>query len=363
MVIGGWLALIPHVKESIGLSKSELAIALLGMSSALLIVLQIAGRTVTRIGVRRLFLYAFPAQAAASLLPLWAPTQIWLFTALAAFGAAIAFMEVALNVYAGRLERAVGRLIMNRCHGSWALGLMIGSALATGIAPVSSPLGAMLLIGLATVVAGVLGALRLPKFGETEVRQKLPRRRFRELPPALLAIGLFMMTITLAEGATADWAAVYLSERILSELTEAGIAVTIFSGFMAVARFSGDILKHLFGAVNLARGSIAAAIAGLVLLTLPLPTSAAYIGFALVGLGVASGYPLGVSAVAALDDTHEAGNVALMSTFALTGFLIGPPAIGFLGEAFGLRVAFATMIPALVLCLYFARWLRPKHAG
>ncbi len=359
MVIGSWLALIPHVKETIGLSKSELAIALLGMPTALLISLQFVGRVVTRVGVRRLFLFAFPVQAIAALLPILAPSQIWLFAALAAFGAAIAFMEVALNVYAGRLEKAAGRLIMNRCHGFWAIGLMIGSAIATGVAPTATPLGAMALIAFATALAGVLVASRLPKFGETSGGQILPRRRLRDLPTALLAIGLFMLTVTLAEGAMADWSAVYLSERTSSELTEAGIAVTIFAGFMAAARFSGDILKHRFGAVNFARGSIATAIAGLLLLILPLPIAAAFVGFAFVGLGVASGYPLGVSAVAALDDTHEAGNVALMSTFALTGFLIGPPVIGFLGEAFGLRVGFAILVPALLFCLYFAGWLRP----
>ena len=361
MVIGGWLALIPHVKESIGLSKSELAIALLGMPSALLIALQIAGRTVSRVGVRTLFLFAFPLQAIASIFPLLANSQLWLFVALAAFGSATAFMEVALNVYAGRVEKAAGRLIMNRCHGFWALGLMVGSAFATALAPNAKPLGAMLLIAFVTALAGALVASRLPKFGETEVRQVLPRRRLSDLPLALLAIGLFMLTVTLAEGGMADWSAVYLSERMSSELSEAGIAVTIFSGFMAVARFSGDILKYRCGAVNLARGSIATAIAGLALLILPLPLSSAYVGFALVGLGVASGYPLGVSAVAALDDEYEAGNVALMSTFALTGFLIGPPVIGFLGEAFGLRVGFAGMVPALLLCLYFAGWLRPAE--
>ncbi|MGI9389651.1 MAG: MFS transporter [Boseongicola sp.] len=358
MVIGSWLALIPHVKETIGLSKSELAVALLGMPSALLVALQIAGRTVARFGVRRLFLYAFPLQAIASLFPILAPSQIWLFVGLAVFGSAVAFMEVALNVYAGRMEKAAGRLIMNRCHGFWALGLMFGSALATGIAPLSTPLMAMMFIAFASALVGVAMALQLPKFGEIAVGQAPPRRQLRDLPLALLAIGSFMLTVTLAEGAMADWSAVYLSERMSSGLTEAGIAVTVFSGFMAVARFSGDILKRQFGAVNLARGSVALAIAGLLLLILPLPIAVAYVGFAFVGLGVASGYPLGVSAVAALDDTHEAANVALMSTFALTGFLIGPPVIGFLAEAFSLRIGFAALIPALLLCLYLAGWLR-----
>ena len=361
MAIGSWLALIPHVKATIGLSKFELAIALLGMPSALLIALQLAGRIVSRIGVRRLFLFAFPLQGIASLLPIIAPSQAWLFVGLAAFGGAVAFMEVALNVYAGRMEKAAGRLIMNSCHGFWALGLMTGSAIATGIAPIATALGAMALIAFVSALVGILVALRLPKVGEVTSTQNLPRRRLSDLPPALLAIGLFMLTVTLAEGAMADWSAVYLSERLSAELTEAGIAVTIFSGFMAVARFSGDALKRRFGAVNLARGSVATAIAGLLLLVLPLPIAAAYIGFAFVGVGVASGYPLGVSAVAALDDVYEAGNVALMSTFALTGFLIGPPLIGFLGEAFGLRVGFAVLVPALLLCLYFADWLRPAE--
>ena len=31
LAIGGWLALIPHVKETLSLSKGELALALLGM--------------------------------------------------------------------------------------------------------------------------------------------------------------------------------------------------------------------------------------------------------------------------------------------------------------------------------------------
>ena len=53
-----------------------------------------------------------------------------------------------------------------------------------------------------------------------------------------------------------DWSAVYLSERQSIEVAEAGIAVTIFAGFMAFGRFCGDWLKQRFGALVLARGSV-----------------------------------------------------------------------------------------------------------
>ena len=68
--IGGWLALIPVIKESIGLSKGELALALIGMPIALIPSLQVAGRILSRFGPRRVLWTFFPLQAAASVLPI-----------------------------------------------------------------------------------------------------------------------------------------------------------------------------------------------------------------------------------------------------------------------------------------------------
>lgn len=362
VAIGCWLALIPFVKDTLGLSKAELSVALLGAPIALLITLQIAGKAVGLFGVRKLFLVAFPAQAVTSVLPIVAVSQFTLFLGLATFGASIALMEVALNVYAGRIEKKAARLIMNRCHGFWALGLMTGSIVISTLSGALSPLGAMMFGSFITAAIGFYLALGLPKVGEEDSKRAPPRRKFSELPRPLFLIAIFMFAMTLTEGAMADWAAIYLSERMQTNLTEAAIAVTIFSGFLAAGRFAGDWIKQRFGALNHARGSIAMTIAGLLFLVLPLPLPFVFLGFAFVGLGVASGYPLGVSAVAALDDVYEAGNVALMSTSALMGFLVGPPLIGFLSEAFGLRVGFMVMIPGLILAFAVARVLQPAES-
>ena len=109
---------------------------------------------------------------------------------------------------------------------------------------------------------------------------------------------------------------------------QAGIAVTIFSAFMAGGRFAGDWLKRHLGGVMLARVTVCSAMLGMLLLVLPLPVVLAYPGFALVGFGVSAAYPLGVSAIAALDDRYESANIAIMATVALGGFLVGPPVIG-----------------------------------
>ena len=362
MAIGAWLALIPYVKDTLELSKFDLSLALLGMPVALLITLQFVGRVVTSIGVRRLLTLTFPAQCAAAFLPLLAGSQLGLFFALAVFGATLAFMEVSINVYAGRIEKKAGAHIMNRCHGFWALGLMIGSFVTSWGAGALGSIPVLAVVAISSTVLGILAARQLPKMGEEGVEHVAPRRKLSEMPPALLAIGAFMLLVTLAEGAMADWSAVYLSERQSVDITEAGIAVTIFAGFMAFGRFCGDWLKARFGALRLARGSVLLAFAGLVCLIAPLPLAFAFLGFALVGMGVAAGYPLGVSAVAALGDSHEAANVAIMSTCALAGFLIGPPVIGVLSDAYGLRFGFAAMIPGLVVCLFLAKWLIPPES-
>ena len=86
LALGGWLALIPEVKETLGLSKGQLAFALMGVPVALVPGLQIAGRVISNFGPRRVATVFFPLQAFAFLLP-FAAWNMWsLFAALFAIG-------------------------------------------------------------------------------------------------------------------------------------------------------------------------------------------------------------------------------------------------------------------------------------
>ncbi len=357
LALGGWLALIPDVKEALALSKGQLAFALMGVPLALLPGLQIAGHVISQYGPRRVATVFFPLQALAFLLPFVAWSTGSLFAALFTIGLMMAFVEVAMNVYAGRLEKREGVMIMNRCHGFWAFGLMMGSGTIALVNAGYTPQ-----IGLALVSAGMgaLAAQSLPRLRGEEDEVRPPRRKARDLPVPLVLIALFMFVVTLTEGVMADWAAVFMAERLGESGSRAALAVTIFSGLMATGRFLGDFFKRRLGAVAHARFTVACAILGLLIVIAPLTPGFSYLGFAMIGFGVAAGYPLGVSAIAALDDRYEAPNIAFAATMAMGGFLIGPPLIGFLSEAFTLAVAFAALIPGLLLALYLTRWLRPE---
>jgi fucose permease len=354
MAFGAWLAMIPYIKVSLGLSKGDLALALLGLPIALIPTLQLASRVVAKIGPRKTFAILLPVQTCVVLLPFLTSGIVGLFMTLALFGAVVAFLEVALNTYAGRLEKSANLTIMSRCHGFWALGVMIGSLLATALFGLG-PILAVFLVCAVSGGTGIWAGLSLPRLkGENDSASVKPQK-LREMPKALFLISMFVFAVTLAEGAMSDWAAVYLAERWGSGPEDAGIAVSIFAGFLAVGRFAGDFLKRKLGARGVARLTVGLAIVGVACLTIPSGVPAIFIGFALVGLGVSIGFPLGISAAAGLDDTHEAQNIATMAMIAMSGFLVGPPFIGFVAEAISLRVALLVLFPGLFVAFWLTR--------
>lgn len=360
LAFGAWLALLPQVQMAIGLNKAELAIALLGMPLALIPCLQVASRVIHHVGPRRLLAAGFVAQPLSLYLPVTASSQWGLFGMLAIGGIVVACMQVSLNVYAGRLEKQTKATVMSRCHGFWALGLMLGSLLAALLA--ADKVTTLMVIAIPAAVLGIWLSLSLPKLaGEADGSASPPRRRLKQIPPALFALSLFATAISMTEGAMSDWAAIYLAERTGGAAHNAGIAVSIYAGFMALGRLLGDAFKVWIGAVGLARLTVGLAIAGLALLILPLPLWAAYLGFALVGLGASVGFPLGVSAAAALDDRYESSNIAIMSSVAIAGFLVGPPLIGFLSESFSLRAGFAALLPGLLAGFWLSAALAPTE--
>jgi predicted MFS family arabinose efflux permease len=355
---GAWLALIPFVKEQLALNKAQLAIALLGMPIGVIPSLQVAGWLMTGVGPPRGRAAAFPAQALVICLPLLATGLISLFLALVATGCIVAMLQVGLNVYAGRLEKQHQVTVMSRCHGFWALGVMVGSLLMAVMAD-APPLLAVAYISVPSAALGVWAALSLERLTGQEGGTSAKRRPLAALPPRLALIALCTLAASMTEGAMSDWAAIYLAERLPDGATHAGSAVSIFAGCLAAGRFLGDWGKIRLGVVTLARFALGLAVVGLLVLIVPLPLWTSYIGFALTGLGVSVGFPLGVSAAAGLDDTHEGANIAIVSTVTMLGFLVGPPLIGTLAEAFTLRTGLAALLPGLLAGIFLARALKP----
>jgi MFS family permease len=125
----------------------------------------------------------------------------------------------------------------------------------------------------------------------------------------------------------------------------------VFAAMVAAGRFGGDALKARFGAVNTARLCGTLALLGAGVLFIAPNEAVALVGFGIIGVGVSVGFPLAVTAAASLTDRAASANVAVLSFVALLGFLIGPPAIGFVAEHADMRWGTACLMPVLLVSL------------
>jgi hypothetical protein len=106
---------------------------------------------------------------------------------------------------------------------------------------------------------------------------------------------------------------------------------------MATGRFAGDALTLRFGAMPLVRGGGLLAALGLGLALVAGSSWAAIVGFGAVGAGFSVAFPLMLARAGSLPGTTPGTAIATVSVFGYTGFLAGPPVIGFVSQATNLR--------------------------
>lgn len=363
IAFGSWLPQIPGVQERLALGPAELAIALLGLPTGILLMLPFAGQLVGRIGSRNTLIFGFPVFLALVPLPVAAPDIVSLFLLLALLGIGLSTIELGLNVEADVIEKRGTASIMNRCHGFWSLGIMTGSLIGAVFLAIEAPpflaigLLSLLLAPVALVVCRALPSHAAP------VAEAEKRSSWRLPGPAILGISLFVFGITMTEGAVADWSAVYLKDVLATSGMATGMGYVVFAMMVSLGRFLGDGAKERLGAVVLARICLSLSLAGMLLVVVAPVTIIVYLGLACVGLGVSVGFPLAVTASADLGDRPAAENVAILSFIALFGFLVGPPMIGFVAELAGLRSGLATLLPPLILSMALAGLLHRRKAA
>ncbi|MCT4609671.1 MAG: MFS transporter [Pelagimonas sp.] len=356
LILGAWFPRIPQVQDALGLSAGQLAFALMGMPLGLLTALAFGARLAEALGTRRLLMAAALTQGALFPLPAFAWSGESLFALLAIAGLALALAELGLNVTASEVEARSEAHIMNGCHGFWSLGVLAGSILGVlsasfGIAPGISLLGVSLVM---TPVFALIGR------GITDYAVPAPEKRGGGLSRPLVLISLFAFGIALSEGAMADWSAVYLTDEFAASPGLAGAGYTVFALFVAAARFLGDPLKARMAVEKLAIGFSLVALVGVGFVVAAPQIGFGFLGIALLGFGVALGFPLAVSAVSALPGRSSAGNVAILTQMALCGFLVGPPMIGLIAEHSSMRVGLGALVPVLLITLVLARQLRAR---
>jgi MFS family permease len=349
---------LPAIKADLALSDGQLGLILLLAAIGLLAAQLIAGGTIGRAGARAVMAVAAPVYCAAIALAALAPSGPWLAAVLLVLGAANGMLDVAMNVAAAAVERRLGRPAMSSFHAAFSFGALGGAGLgALAAAAELRPLPHLALAAaLTTCVAGAailtLPAAvdrELPATGDAAGGEGSPTGRggLLALPPrALAALGALAFCVLLAEGSVADWSAIYLREGLGASQALAAAGLAAFSLTMGLGRLAGDRLVARAGPRAIATSGLAIAAAGLGAVAAVDAPTLAIAGFALVGVGLSTVFPLVVSAAARRAELPPGPAIAAVASAGYAGFLVGPPAIGLLAELLGLRTAL--LLPALL---------------
>ena len=156
----------------------------------------------------------------------------------------------------------------------------------------------------------------------------------------------------LCEGASADWASVYLRGSLHLGAAVAGIGYTAFSLTMVMVRLSGNRLLARFPIRRLLPVLTGFAAIAFTVGILAGSGVSVIAGFACLGIGLALVIPSVNSASGRLPGGTGTA-IAMVSAFGWAGFVFGPPVIGQIASATSLTVALL-LLPVLTALIAVA---------
>ena len=346
-----WVSRIPVMQSKFGLSEGQLGLLLLGLSAGVLIALSMAGGMVARFGSRNVTVVG--AIAMCFLLPFvaLAPNPILLWMVLFLFGGAMSAMDVAMNEQAVLVERNAKRPLMSSFHASFSIGALAGALIGAVMASISA-ITPFLHFIIVAIVFGLAMLLSVPHLLNVEPEAKEKSSTFSFPQRALWPLGAVAFSCAIAEGAMADWSAVYLSQAVKTTASFAALGYAAFSLTMTIGRLLGDRLSTIWSPSFIVRAGGLIATIGFLAAVITLQPLVVLIGFAAIGIGLANIIPLSFSAAGNHPGVAPGAGIAGVATIGYAGFLAGPPVIGLIAEATSLRIALI-IITVLVGSLVF----------
>ncbi|MGW4893092.1 MFS transporter [Kitasatospora sp. NPDC004240] len=342
-LMGAWVVHIPTVEARVGIGHAALGglLVLLGLGAFL--GMRVAGHLADRLGTRTVVPAAGVLCGAALVLPAL-PREPWtLAGALLVFGFANGCLDVAMNAHAVHVEKAYGRPVMSGFHATFSVGGVIAALAAAAAAGVGlNPAVTLAVLGAAGIVTALLAARSLLPGAPAAVEEArdasvAARRGARGRVRVLAALALMVM---LCEGAANDWSALHLKDVLGAPASTAAFAYGTYAAAMTAGRLLADRTSARFGPAAVLRYGAATAAVGITIAAVAPWPWAAFVGWALFGLGLSGCVPQLFSAAGHADPAAAGANVARVAGLGYLGMLAGPAVIGWLTHLVALNHAF-----------------------
>ena len=344
LCFASWASRIPDIKTALHLGDAAFGTILFALPVGQFLMMPFSGRLVTRFGSSKVILFAFPAYALC-LTNLGLANRGWqLAIGLFLFGICGNMCNISVNTQGVAAERLYGRPIMSALHGGWSIAGFTGALLGLAMINLKVPpyLHFWIVVGTALVI--VLLNRRMLAPGKPGPTVAAARRSIFSIPEgALLQLGLIAFCSMASEGAMFDWSGIYFKDVVKAPASLVILGYTSFMIMMAAGRFIADGMVVRFGRKRVLQASGILVSSGLFFSVFFPYIVTSTIAFMMVGLGVSSIVPSVYSAAGKQSKVAPGIALATVASVGFLGFLMGPPLIGYVSAAAGLRSSFAVI--------------------
>ena len=346
-----WASRIPTIKVAFDYSDAMLGTVLLFMPISSLMGLPVSGWLVSRYDSRVPLTAGFIMMAIALTLIGFAVNTFMLIASICIFSFSLRILNISMNTQAITLQKKFDKKINGSFHGLWSTGGICGVGISTLFVAWQVPMFIhLLIISVVTMVATFFCSRHLIQNDKAPSGNKLV---IGKPDPYIVYLGLLVFMAAICEGGMFDWSGVYFKEVVHEEIFTLGYL--LFMIFMALSRFASDKLVERLGMPINYIISSCLIVSGIGLATLFPTFWPSMIGFCLVGFGTAAVIPM-TFLLAGNATKYSAGmTISIIATYSIVGMLIGPPLIGYLSQAFSLRVAFALFAVAGAMLIPISR--------
>ncbi len=342
-----WAPRIPELADRVGVDLAGLGLILLMMGVGGLAGTGPAGRLIDRIGSRRVSVGgAIVVSLAVASIGLAAnPTALGL--ALLIVGISDVTADLGMNAQAVSVQ-VRGASAINRLHGLWSIGTVVGGILGAAAAGAGISLEAHL-VTVGVAMAGVAAASNA--FLSNDAPPAPPETDEAPSLRPMLLLGLLGLAAAFLEAPGNEWSAAFIDDAFGSAPATAALGFVAFTVGMTASRLAGDSIAARVGDARGLIGSLPVAAAGWAAVVLAPGPAIAIAGFAVAGLGTGMIFPQLYAAGASGSLVSQGRGLSAMSFGARLGFLLVTPSIGVLGSQVGLGTALGWVMGASIVVL------------
>ncbi len=352
---------LPEIRTRIDVSTGTLGLLIaLGSLAGILGSLSV-GRLIERFSSRRVLIGGAIALVAAMPTIGYATTPAVFLLGMMMLSAFDVLVDACMNLQGSWLSGRRPKPVMNRLHGLWSLGTVIGGLAASRVAAAEISLQAHL-VAVAVILLAVLvfvgrgllvqdehdpGTDELGDDSDGSIAGAARRVGRR----TLLLVAMIGGCSIAIEMTSSDWAAFRLTDDLGEPPGVAALGFVGFTAGMTIGRLLGDSVQVRLGLTRLFRLGIVLTATGLLMATMVDRTEVIIVGFLVAGLGVATQFPKLYDDAAKLPGRPGAGLGALTGG-SRVAMLVAPVTVGSLAGT-SLSVGSAIAIVTLTALVAF----------